>query len=290
MRLRVGRADETKDMGGPAEPQATRLVQELFAELEAEARSERFAVAPNPCVGAAILAQGRVVARGIHREWGGPHAEIVALPSADEIMAMVHNACGADRLSSLRNYVATGTVRMVHMGVKGEITSVVETDGRYRDDMDLGKFGHIRVRVDDDSAWIDIPAMPDTDLHGEFFEQVALQHPLVWLGNWRETFTELHVREKRERDGDTVYVVRLKPPLGSASTLATWTPAWGRCGPRSTRARSNSWPGSWPTWAATCCRPRAPLRSWTPWVTLSMVIVALLSGSLTPVMPTDTSL
>jgi CubicO group peptidase (beta-lactamase class C family) len=146
-------------------------------------------------------------------------AEIVALPSADEIMAMVHNACGADRLSSLRNYVATGTVRMVHMGVKGEITSVVETDGRYRDDMDLGKFGHIRVRVDDDSAWIDIPAMPDTDLHGEFFEQVALQHPLVWLGNWRETFTELHVREKREREGDTVYVVRLKPPLGSASTL-----------------------------------------------------------------------
>ncbi|MHC5006262.1 MAG: serine hydrolase [Planctomycetota bacterium] len=146
-------------------------------------------------------------------------AEAVVLPSADEVMAMVHDACGADRLSSLRNYVATGTVRMVHMGVTGKITSMVETDGRYRDDMDLGRFGHICIRVEDDSARVDAPFMPDADLHGEFFEQAALQHPLVWLGDWHETFTEIHVREKRERDGEPVYVIRLKPPLGSASTL-----------------------------------------------------------------------
>jgi hypothetical protein len=145
--------------------------------------------------------------------------ETVVLPSADEVMAMVHDACGADRMSSLRNYLATGTVRLVHMGVKGKITSVVEASGRYRDDMDLGRFGHIRVRVNDDSAWIDVPALPDTDLHGEFFEQAALQHPLLWLGDWRETFTKIHVSEKRERDGEDVYVVSLKPPLGSASTL-----------------------------------------------------------------------
>ncbi|MHC4421147.1 MAG: serine hydrolase [Planctomycetota bacterium] len=146
-------------------------------------------------------------------------AETVALPSADEVMAMVHDACGADRLSSLRNYIATGTVRMVHMGVKGRITSIVDAKGTYRDDMDLGKFGGIHIRVDEDSAWIDVPAVPDTDLHGELFEQAALQHPLLWLGDWRETFTEIHVREKRERDGEEVYVVRLKPPLGAVTTL-----------------------------------------------------------------------
>ncbi|MHC4130243.1 MAG: hypothetical protein ACYSUA_19190, partial [Planctomycetota bacterium] len=33
--------------------------------------------------------------------------ETVALPSVDEVMAMVHDACGADRLASLRNYLAT---------------------------------------------------------------------------------------------------------------------------------------------------------------------------------------
>lgn len=82
MRLRPERTDEQDIMGRPAEPQATRLVHELFAELADEVRNERFAVAPNPCVGAAILAEGRVVARGVHREWGGPHAELEVFAAA----------------------------------------------------------------------------------------------------------------------------------------------------------------------------------------------------------------
>jgi diaminohydroxyphosphoribosylaminopyrimidine deaminase/5-amino-6-(5-phosphoribosylamino)uracil reductase len=54
----------------------------LLAELGREARAWRFEVAPNPCVGAAVLAGERVVARGYHRAWGGPHAEIEALDAA----------------------------------------------------------------------------------------------------------------------------------------------------------------------------------------------------------------
>jgi len=54
----------------------------LLAELGAEARAHRFEVAPNPCVGAAVLAGGEVVARGYHRVWGGPHAEVEALEAA----------------------------------------------------------------------------------------------------------------------------------------------------------------------------------------------------------------
>jgi CubicO group peptidase (beta-lactamase class C family) len=146
-------------------------------------------------------------------------AEDADLPSVDKIMAMVHDAGGAEHLAALGTYRATGTMRMVHMGVEGRITSVVAIDGRYRDDIDLGRFGHIRIRVNEDDGWVDIPAMPDTDLHGEFFEQATLQHPLIWLGNWRDAFTEIHVREKRDFDGEPVYVVRLKPPLGQPNTL-----------------------------------------------------------------------
>jgi CubicO group peptidase (beta-lactamase class C family) len=145
------------------------------------------------------------------------------LPSVDEIMAMVHDAGGAEHLRALGAYRATGTVRMVHMGLKGRITSVVAVDGRYRNDMDLGRFGHIRIRVNHGDGWVDLPAMRDTDLQGEFFEQAALQHPLLWLGNWRDTFTEIHVREKRELDGEPVYVVRLKPTLGQPSLLMVST-------------------------------------------------------------------
>ncbi|MHC4219727.1 MAG: serine hydrolase domain-containing protein, partial [Planctomycetota bacterium] len=146
-------------------------------------------------------------------------AEAEVLPSVDEVMARVHRACGSDRLSSLRNYVATGTVRMVHTGVKGKIKSVVQAGGRYRDDMDLGRFGHISIRVNDDDAWIDAPFMPDTDLQGEYFEQAALQHPFVWLGDWRENFTKIHVLDQRMHEGQSVYAVSLKPPLGPTQIL-----------------------------------------------------------------------
>lgn len=54
----------------------------LLGELGREARAYRFEVAPNPCVGAALLAGSDVVARGYHRVYGGPHAEIDALAQA----------------------------------------------------------------------------------------------------------------------------------------------------------------------------------------------------------------
>jgi diaminohydroxyphosphoribosylaminopyrimidine deaminase / 5-amino-6-(5-phosphoribosylamino)uracil reductase len=41
-------------------------------------------VAPNPLVGAVVLAGDVVVAEGFHAEYGGPHAEVVALGAAGE--------------------------------------------------------------------------------------------------------------------------------------------------------------------------------------------------------------
>lgn len=56
----------------------------LLRELGESARAHRFEVAPNPCVGAALLRGGEVVARGFHRAWGGPHAEVEAFAAARE--------------------------------------------------------------------------------------------------------------------------------------------------------------------------------------------------------------
>jgi len=54
----------------------------LLEELGAAARAFRFEVAPNPCVGSAVLAGGDVVARGYHEVWSERHAEIQALDAA----------------------------------------------------------------------------------------------------------------------------------------------------------------------------------------------------------------
>ncbi|MCA9002331.1 MAG: bifunctional diaminohydroxyphosphoribosylaminopyrimidine deaminase/5-amino-6-(5-phosphoribosylamino)uracil reductase RibD, partial [Planctomycetes bacterium] len=54
----------------------------LLDRLGREATRFRFEVAPNPCVGAAILARGEVIGIGYHETYGGPHAEIQAMEAA----------------------------------------------------------------------------------------------------------------------------------------------------------------------------------------------------------------
>ncbi len=47
-----------------------------------EARKGIGRTSPNPCVGAVIVKDGEIIARGYHRQAGGPHAEIDALMKA----------------------------------------------------------------------------------------------------------------------------------------------------------------------------------------------------------------
>ena len=47
------------------------------------------AVNPNPLVGAVVVKDGKVVGKGYHRFFGGPHAEVYALEEAGK------EACGA---------------------------------------------------------------------------------------------------------------------------------------------------------------------------------------------------
>ena len=60
----------------------TPALQAHLRDLAQEARDHRFDVAPNPCVGAGVLSNGKLIARGVHAHWGGPHAEVMALAAA----------------------------------------------------------------------------------------------------------------------------------------------------------------------------------------------------------------
>ncbi len=66
----------------PAITQEGTELSRLLGELAREAQAFRFEVAPNPTVGAAILSEGLVIARGYHEYWGGPHAEVRAIEAA----------------------------------------------------------------------------------------------------------------------------------------------------------------------------------------------------------------
>src|SRR2546430_4763104 len=67
----------TAERAGP--PPAERAAMERALDL---ARRGWGRVAPNPLVGAVVLAGGNVVAEGYHADYGGPHAEVVALEAA----------------------------------------------------------------------------------------------------------------------------------------------------------------------------------------------------------------
>jgi diaminohydroxyphosphoribosylaminopyrimidine deaminase/5-amino-6-(5-phosphoribosylamino)uracil reductase len=49
-----------------------------------EARKGLGRTSPNPCVGAVIVKDGRVIARGYHKKAGAPHAEVNAIAAATE--------------------------------------------------------------------------------------------------------------------------------------------------------------------------------------------------------------
>lgn len=48
------------------------------------ARGGEGRVAPNPMVGAVVVARGKIIGEGFHATFGGPHAEVNAIASVKE--------------------------------------------------------------------------------------------------------------------------------------------------------------------------------------------------------------
>ena len=113
----------------------------LLAELGDAARLHRFDVAPNPCVGAAVLAGERVVARGVHAAWGGPHAEIMALAAAREAALQGGpDAASWDTLvvtlepCSSRGKTGPCTEAILATGIRRVVVGALDPDPRHRGD------------------------------------------------------------------------------------------------------------------------------------------------------------
>jgi diaminohydroxyphosphoribosylaminopyrimidine deaminase / 5-amino-6-(5-phosphoribosylamino)uracil reductase len=81
-------------LGSPERP-LPEDAERFMAEALAEARRGLGRTHPNPCVGAVVVKDGRVVGRGHHAQAGAPHAEVVALAEAQAL------ARGADLYTTL---------------------------------------------------------------------------------------------------------------------------------------------------------------------------------------------
>ncbi|MBK8976690.1 MAG: bifunctional diaminohydroxyphosphoribosylaminopyrimidine deaminase/5-amino-6-(5-phosphoribosylamino)uracil reductase RibD [Planctomycetes bacterium] len=103
-------------------------------ELALRGRGE---VEPNPRVGALAIREGRVVGRGWHRRWGGPHAEIEALADAR------YNGQGADTVVVTLEPCSTPpgvagkktppcTAALIEAGVRRVVVGAQDPDPRHR--------------------------------------------------------------------------------------------------------------------------------------------------------------
>lgn len=111
------------------------FLRQLLVELAEAASARRFEVAPNPCVGAAVLAGSTVIARGVHERWGGPHAEINALDAAlasgttpdawDTLVCTLEPCCSTGKTPPC-------TERIVQSGIKRVVVGALDPDPRHR--------------------------------------------------------------------------------------------------------------------------------------------------------------
>src|SRR3989442_5509432 len=117
-------SSEVSASGSDSERPPERAAMERALDL---ARRGWGRVAPNPLVGAVVLAGDTVVGEGYHVEYGGPHAEVVALTAAGE------RARGATLVVNLEPCAHHGktppcTDAIVAAGVTRVVAAVLDPD------------------------------------------------------------------------------------------------------------------------------------------------------------------
>lgn len=95
------------------------------------AEKGRGRVSPNPCVGGVVVRGGRLVAKGYHATFGGPHAEVVALRAAGK------KARGATLYVTLEPCCTFGktppcTDELIASGVKRVVVGTLDPNPRHR--------------------------------------------------------------------------------------------------------------------------------------------------------------
>jgi diaminohydroxyphosphoribosylaminopyrimidine deaminase / 5-amino-6-(5-phosphoribosylamino)uracil reductase len=168
----------------------------ILRDLAVEAFSARFEIAPNPCVGAAVLSRGRIVAKGIHRFWGGPHAEVEALSRA--AASMTPKESWDTLVVTLEPCSSTGKTppcveAVLASGIKHVVIGALDPDPRHRGQaVEILRAAGVEVtllepKLGPDYAW----GLPDISQHFlNWNSSERLRRPRPWnIAKWAQTRT-----------------------------------------------------------------------------------------------------
>ena len=99
------------------------------------------------------------------------------------------------------------------------IESVALRDGRFREHVDLGRYGPITTTVAGGEGWFESVATGVVDVDGAFLAESKRDNAFTWLADWRDSYDEVSIAELMEFEGEEAYAVRLKSGGEQAVTV-----------------------------------------------------------------------
>lgn len=146
----------------------------FMAEALVEARRGLGRTHPNPCVGAVVVKDGRVVGRGHHAQAGAPHAEVVALQVAGAL------ARGADLYTTLEPCDHFGRTPPCSLAILDAGVARVVSASADPNPLVNGR-GLARLREAGVGVWTGIRQAEADALNRPFFKAMRTGLPLVTL-------------------------------------------------------------------------------------------------------------
>lgn len=134
---------------------------------------------------------------------------VVALPSIDELAALMRDAVNPDGVKLPKGIRADGAVRFVNQGATGKLTVIFDDEDRHGTMMDLGKLGYINGSYDGEKGWSDSTFGQFEEVLGPRLQAMQVTHPLWVLGDWADSYDSVTILDTVDVDGTQAFQVRL---------------------------------------------------------------------------------
>lgn len=164
---------------------------------------------------------GRISAMTMERDGQPLRAERfrpqVDLPTVDELMTLRGRVASPERWAALLPLRINGLVETP--AGSHRIVTTHDAQGRALTQMDLGAAGVMRVWVDGDRVWREMPGeSAAVELRGQERAEFLDGTLVIALGDWRRHYREVTVLARERSGEDEVFRVRLTPREGLATT------------------------------------------------------------------------
>jgi len=152
--------------------------------------------------------------QGVKRECELVGGGGITPPTLEELMALRKADAFEARLAELGSCRLTGSMRFVHAGIRGPMTTTFDASGSYVEVVDLRPYLWTETAFDGEHAHSRSSSAEEKELRGASLDQTRANGAAALFGDWRRRFDKVEiVRVDEEREERTV---RVKLTAGSA--------------------------------------------------------------------------